>query len=78
MTDPNGLISPGRPAPGFTLPGTPDGRQVGPGQLRGHPVIDRQGAVTWSHLSPTDVNPGVDGILDALERLETNRRVTAG
>ena len=39
MTDPNGLIRPGRPAPGFTLPATPDGRQVGPEQFRGHPVV---------------------------------------
>ncbi|WP_234040427.1 hypothetical protein [Micromonospora coerulea] len=37
MTDPNGLIRPGRPAPGFTLPATPNGRQVGPEQFRGRP-----------------------------------------
>lgn len=165
MTDPNGLIRPGRPAPGFTLPATPDGRQVGPEQFRGHPVVlafypadwtpvcgdqmalyqaampelerydavvlgisvdslwshqafadsrgirfplladfepkgevarrygaytpqgqaaralvvvDRQGTVAWSHLSPADVNPGVDGILDALDRLAAGRQVMAG
>jgi peroxiredoxin len=163
MTDPNGLIGPGRPAPGFTLPATPDGRQVGPGQFRGRPVVlafypadwtpvcgdqmalyqaampeldrydaallgisvdsvwshrafaesrgvrfplladfepkgevarrygaytpqgqaaralvvvDPDGTVAWSHLSPMEVNPGVDGILDALDRLATDRRVT--
>ncbi|MGW5671891.1 redoxin domain-containing protein [Micromonospora sp. NPDC003776] len=163
MTDPNGLITPGRPAPGFTLPATPDGRAVGPGQFRGHPVvlafypadftpvcadqlalyqaalpelerygaallgisvddvdshrafaesrgvqfpllsdaeprgevarrygaytpqgqaaralvvIDPDGTVAWSHLSPIDVNPGVDGILDALDRLAADRQVT--
>ncbi|MCW3843155.1 redoxin domain-containing protein [Micromonospora yasonensis] len=165
MTDPNGLITPGRPAPGFTLPATPDGREVGPGQFRGRPVvlafypadftpvcgeqmtlyqaampelerygavllgisvdsvdthrafaqsqgvefplladdeprgevarrygahtprgeaaralvvIDPEGTVAWSYLSPMDVNPGVDGILDALERLAADRRVTTG
>jgi peroxiredoxin len=32
-------------------------------------VIDRQGIVAWSFLSPIAVNPGADGILDALEKL---------
>jgi peroxiredoxin len=32
-------------------------------------VIDAAGIVFWSHLSPPDVNPGADGVLDALERL---------
>jgi peroxiredoxin len=32
-------------------------------------VLDRDGAVFWSYLSPVAVNPGADGILDALERL---------
>lgn len=32
-------------------------------------VIDRQGMIFWSYLSPVAVNPGADGILDALERL---------
>jgi peroxiredoxin len=32
-------------------------------------VIDRQGAIFWSYLSPIAVNPGADGILDALEKL---------
>ena len=32
-------------------------------------VIDREGAIFWSHLSPIAVNPGADGILDALETL---------
>ncbi|MFR9774816.1 redoxin domain-containing protein [Micromonospora sp. MS34] len=162
MTDPNGLIRPGRPAPGFTLPATPDGREVGPGQFPGRPVvlafypadftpvcgdqmalyqaampelerydtvllgisvdsvdshqafaesrgirfplladvepkgevarrygaytpqeqaaralvvIDPAGTVAWSHLSPMDVNPGVDGILDVLDRLDADRQV---
>jgi peroxiredoxin len=32
-------------------------------------VIDREGAIFWSHLSPVAVNPGADGILDALDML---------
>jgi peroxiredoxin len=32
-------------------------------------VLDRNGVVFWSYLSPVAVNPGADGILDALERL---------
>ena len=32
-------------------------------------VIDKQGTIFWSHVSPIEVNPGVDGVLDALERL---------
>jgi peroxiredoxin len=32
-------------------------------------VLDREGKIFWSYLSPIDVNPGADGVLDALERL---------
>jgi peroxiredoxin len=32
-------------------------------------VLDPEGTVSWSYLSPTDVNPGADGILRALEDL---------
>jgi peroxiredoxin len=32
-------------------------------------VIDRDGVVRWSYLSPVAVNPGADGILHALEEL---------
>ena len=32
-------------------------------------VIDREGAICWSYVSPIDVNPGADGILAALEDL---------
>ncbi|MEW1590101.1 redoxin domain-containing protein [Micromonospora vinacea] len=165
MSDPNGLIQPGRPAPGFTVPATPDGALVGPEQFRGRPVVlafypadwspvcgdqmslyqsaapvfaqyqavvlgisvdniwshrafaesrgiefplladfepkgevarsygaymsngeaaralvvlDPAGTVTWSHLSPPDVNPGADGIFDALDRLAADRKVMAG
>jgi peroxiredoxin len=36
-------------------------------------VIDGQGVIQWSYLSPIDVNPGADGILSALEAIEQNR-----
>jgi peroxiredoxin len=32
-------------------------------------VIDKNGVIAWSYLSPVAVNPGADGILDALEKL---------
>ena len=30
-------------------------------------VLDGDGVIRWSYLSPVDVNPGADGILNALE-----------
>jgi peroxiredoxin len=33
-------------------------------------VIDAEGKIRWSYLSPMDVNPGADGILRALESLQ--------
>ncbi len=30
-------------------------------------VIDEKGIIQWSYLSPDGINPGADGILDALE-----------
>jgi peroxiredoxin len=32
-------------------------------------VIDKDGKITWSYCSPIAVNPGADGILQALEDL---------
>ncbi len=32
-------------------------------------VIDGSGVIVWSYLSPVAVNPGADGILEALEAL---------
>jgi peroxiredoxin len=32
-------------------------------------VIDKKGKIAWSYLSPVAVNPGADGILQALEEL---------
>jgi peroxiredoxin len=36
-------------------------------------VIDEQGLIHWSYLSPVGVNPGADGILEALESLSKRR-----
>jgi peroxiredoxin/protein-disulfide isomerase len=35
-------------------------------------VIDGDGVIRWSYVSPIDVNPGADGILRALEALHTD------
>lgn len=162
MSESDGLIRPGSPAPDFSLPATPDGRRTGPGRFRGRPVVlafhpadwtpvcgdqmalyqaampefdrydvvlfgisvdslwshrafaeaqgirfplladfepkgevsrrygaytaqgqsaralvvlDRDQTVAWSDLSPPEVNPGADGILDALEQLGAGRQV---
>ena len=32
-------------------------------------VLDRDGVIRWSHVSPIGINPGADGILSALEAL---------
>ena len=32
-------------------------------------VIDKNGTIIWSYVSPIGVNPGADGILEALESL---------
>ena len=32
-------------------------------------VIDRNGIIQWSYVSPTNVNPGADGIIQALEAI---------
>jgi peroxiredoxin len=32
-------------------------------------IVDENGTIAWSHLSPVAVNPGADGILDALDQM---------
>ena len=39
---------------------------------RGLYVIDEEGIIRWSYLSPIGVNPGADGIMDALEAMNNN------
>ena len=41
-------------------------------------VIDRGGVIFWSYLSPVAVNPGADGILDALDRLDKQEKGNGG
>ena len=36
-------------------------------------VIDADGVIRWSHLSPVGINPGADGILAALESIEKEK-----
>lgn len=36
-------------------------------------VIDEQGKIVWSYIAPIGVNPGADGILEALEDLRKQR-----
>lgn len=38
-------------------------------------VIDEEGVIRWSYLSPIDENPGADGIFRALENLEKHKRI---
>lgn len=33
-------------------------------------VLDEKGIVRWNYLSPVGINPGADGILEALEKLD--------
>jgi len=37
--------------------------------LRALFVLDDEGVIRWSNLSPAGIHPGADGILDALERI---------
>jgi peroxiredoxin len=36
-------------------------------------VIDEEGVIQWSYLSPDGINPGGDGILEALERMKAKK-----
>ncbi len=39
-------------------------------------VLDANGIIRWSYVSPVAVNPGADGILDALEKLTSDTKGT--
>ncbi|AWH55070.1 peroxiredoxin [Stenotrophomonas sp. ESTM1D_MKCIP4_1] len=41
-------------------------------------VIDAKGVVRWSFISPLGINPGADGILDALEALSAPAATATG
>jgi peroxiredoxin len=36
-------------------------------------VLDGAGVVVWGDISPPEVNPGADGVLDALDRMSRSR-----
>jgi peroxiredoxin len=37
-------------------------------------VIDKDGIIHWSYVSPVGVNPGAHGILNALESLDSEKK----
>jgi peroxiredoxin len=37
-------------------------------------VIDAEGTIRWNHVSPIGINPGVDGVLNALEEISAQKR----
>jgi peroxiredoxin len=41
-------------------------------------VIDANGVIRWSYLSPVGINPGADGILEALEALDAAAASSSG
>lgn len=41
-------------------------------------VIDDEGIIHWSYVSPPGVNPGADGILSALESLNEDKEIEFG
>jgi peroxiredoxin len=38
-------------------------------------VIDEEGIISWSYLSPVGINPGAEGILNALEELDNVKTI---
>ena len=51
-------------------------RDVAGTSERGLFVIDADGVIRWSYVSPVGLNPGADGILRALEELHTKEGAT--
>jgi peroxiredoxin len=41
-------------------------------------LIDEQGTIRWSYVSPIGVNPGADGVFDALEELDSQKAPQKG
>jgi peroxiredoxin len=40
-------------------------------------IIDEEGIIRWNYLSPIGINPGADGILDALEEMAASKKLQA-
>ena len=76
-------LAPGPQAPDFELRTTPDQKVALPALIeygegvaaRALFVLDSRGKIVWSYVAPTGINPGVDGILDALEELEARKEM---
>src|ERR1700723_484460 len=41
-------------------------------------VVNKDGVIYWSYLSPAGINPGADGILGALEALQSKKQGPQG
>jgi peroxiredoxin len=41
-------------------------------------VIDPQGKIQWSYVSPSNINPGADGILSALDQMKEKQEAAHG
>lgn len=76
-------LAPGAQAPNSELCTTPD-QKVAPSSLLEYGqgvaalalfVLDRRGKIVWSYVAPIGIDPGVDGILDALEELEARKEM---
>jgi peroxiredoxin len=40
-------------------------------------VLDEKGIIRWNYLSPVGINPGADGILNALEDLDKSKSINS-
>jgi peroxiredoxin len=40
-------------------------------------VLDEQGTIFWSYISPVGVNPGADGVLEALDQMQSKKGAAA-
>ena len=76
-------LAPGTQAPDFELSTTPD-QKVALSSLIEYGegvaalalfVLDRRGKIVWSYVAPISIDPGIDGILDALEELEARKEM---
>jgi len=38
-------------------------------------IIDEKGIIRWNYISPVGINPGADGILNALEELDNKKSI---
>lgn len=45
--------------------------------MRANFLIDENGVIVWNEVSPVGINPGAGGVLQALEALESSKKVGA-